>query len=139
MADKLLYSATRNPAERGLPDEQARLELATTYLTTQAKLWPGLVKLQIVPKPTSANAARLADEFRERFLNDRVNPSMPIPVEYELGAAYLRYSCDNSNSRSLDQQMKNVLDRAAQDRVFILRGYVFADTAVTGITAQRRG
>ena len=35
-----------------------------------------------------------------------------------LATAYLRYSCDNSNRRSLSQQLRNVLIRANADKVF---------------------
>ena len=63
---------------------------------------------------------------------------MPAEVK-EIGGGYLRYSCDNSNPRSLDQQLRNALERARQDGVLIPWEYVFADAAVTGTTAARRG
>jgi DNA invertase Pin-like site-specific DNA recombinase len=54
-----------------------------------------------------------------------------------IAAAYLRFSDENSNPRSLDDQLVNVLARAAADRQFIPWEYVFADFAVTGTNARR--
>ncbi|OWK35690.1 hypothetical protein [Fimbriiglobus ruber] len=125
---------------RGLPDETARIELATTYLSFQARLWPDLVRAWVVPKPTRAKAIELAAAFCDRFTDERTDVT-PVggPAGVRLGAVYLRYLCDHSNPRSLDQQLKNVLERAAQDRVFVPWAYVFADAAVSGTTAARRG
>jgi hypothetical protein len=50
----------------------------------------------------------------------------------DLGLAYLRFSDENSNPRSLDQQLLNVLNRARRDGVFMPWQYVLADAAVGG-------
>jgi hypothetical protein len=50
----------------------------------------------------------------------------------DLGLAYLRFSDENSNPRSLDQQLLNVLNRARRDGVFVPWQYVLADAAVSG-------
>lgn len=132
----------RTKAEKGLPDEAARRDLARTYIELQRRLWPDLTRSKYLPTRSDKSIATLADQFRERFLGDGI-PLFDAPPDAagwkRVGAAYLRYSCDNSNPRSLDQQLKNVLERAAQDGVFIPWEYVFADAAVTGTTAARRG
>ena len=130
----------KNP-DKGLPDEAARLELARTYLTLQRRLWPELVRAKFLPPITPKSVAELANQFRDLFLGDGLPPAYPAESELwkQLGAVYLRYSDDNSNPRSLDQQLRNVLERAARERLFIPWVYVFADAAVTGTTAARRG
>lgn len=125
-----------------MPETAARLEPARTYIDVQRRLWPELVRAKFLPPATQKVAAELADQFRDLFRGG----GDPL-FEYhggsefwtQLGAAYLRYGCDNSNPRSLDQQLKNVLERAARDRVFIPWVYVFADAAVSGTAAARRG
>ncbi len=52
-------------------------------------------------------------------------------------AAYVRFSDANSNPRSLDDQLAQVLRRARQDEEFVPWEYVFADFAITGTTGVR--
>jgi DNA invertase Pin-like site-specific DNA recombinase len=51
----------------------------------------------------------------------------------------VRFSDENSNPRSLDQQLLNVLTRARREGVFVPWLYVLADAAVSGTLACRRG
>ena len=125
---------------RGLPDDKSRLQLAQTYLKIQTRLWPELVKRGVLSK--RGNAQVMADEFRQAFEAGRWNPFEPpqgMPCWQGLGTAYLRYSDENSNPRSLDQQLLNVLEKAKKEGIFIPWRYVFADAAVTGTIAARRG
>ncbi len=62
-----------------------------------------------------------------------------LPVGQAVAACYLRFSCDNSNPRSLAQQLRNCLERAHRDGLFVPWALVFADAAVTGTHANRRG
>jgi site-specific DNA recombinase len=133
----------RQRAERGLPDDGAILALAVTYLEIQRRLWPELVPTGILtPKSDKKAPKRLVAEFKHRFLDDTVEPQ---PFNFTsilwkvLAFVYLRYSDDNSNPRSLAQQLRNVLERAHRDGAFIPWQWVFADAAVTGTTAARRG
>jgi DNA invertase Pin-like site-specific DNA recombinase len=134
--------SSRKKADKGLPDQAALQELARTYIDLQRRLWPDLVRAKYLPVRSEKSIVLMADEFRARFLGDGV-PRFEAPPDADwweqLAAAYLRYSCDNSNPRSLDQQLKNVLERAARDRVFVPWEYVFADAAVSGTSAARRG
>ena len=127
---------------KGLPDEKSRRDLARTYLEVQTRHWPELVALGVLPPLTEENVNRLAEEFAECFLAVSVEAFqttlVPLPWQ-DLAEAYLRYSCDNSNPRSLDQQLRNILEKAAGDRVFIPWRYVFADAAISGTVTSRRG
>src|SRR5206468_3106056 len=84
----------------------------------------------------------LAKQFRTSFRRKRLasftHTLKKVPWT-TLGVSYLRYSDDNSNPRSLDQQLKIQLRRAREERVFVPWEYVFADARVTGTTAHRRG
>ena len=126
----------------GLPERHGLLELVQTYLATQARLWPELVGTPAVPVAEPATVAAMADDFERRFRQQQAEPFQPggTPrVWKDLGVAYLRFSAENSNPRSLDQQLLNVLTRARRDDVFVPWCYVMADAAVSGTLACRRG
>lgn len=132
----------RRPAnERGFPSPAALRDLAKTYLECQARLWPELVGTSLLPAMTDEVIRQFAKEFRDRFLTRSIAlraPSGSGRVRH-FAASYVRYSCDNSNPRSLDQQLKLQLERAAVDERFIPWCYVFGDAAVSGTTSSRRG
>lgn len=135
-------ASSRRRADKGLPNDKALLDLARTYLEIQHRLWPMLVACGLLPEITESEIETLAVQFRERFLNgsgNRFQPDIDSPPWTEIGAAYVRYSCDNSNPRSLDQQLRNALELAARDKVYIPWENVFADATVTGTIATRRG
>jgi site-specific DNA recombinase len=126
----------------GLPERTGLLDLARTYLETQARLWPELAGTAAVPAVDAATIATLADDFERRFraqAADIFQPGLVPRVWTDIGLAYLRFSDENSNPRSLDQQLLNVLTRARRDGVFVPWQYVLADAAVSGTLACRRG
>ncbi len=128
--------------DRGLPAAEPRRELARTYLEVQSKQWPEYVASGLIPESSEAVRQQMADSLERRFMTGCIEApdwGAAGPPEVELGGGYVRYSCDNSNPRSLDQQLKNVLERAGRDRVFIPWNYVTADAAVSGTIAARRG
>jgi DNA invertase Pin-like site-specific DNA recombinase len=131
----------RRRPERGLPGDEALRDLARTYLQAQRALWPDLVSDGTLPRPEADVVSAMVEEFRRRFLGGATEP---IPTtgsapRRALACSYLRYSSDNSNPRSLDQQLRLQLERAAQLGHFIPWACVFADAAVTGTTADRHG
>ncbi len=129
-------------ADFGMPERQGLLDLARTYLTNQARLWPELAGTPAVPVADAATIAAMADDFERRFRQQQAKPFHPgvtPKVWTDLGVAYLRFSDENSNPRSLDQQLLNVLNRARRDGVFVPWHYVLADAAVSGTLACRRG
>jgi DNA invertase Pin-like site-specific DNA recombinase len=143
-------SSTPSPSRRGrvrsadfgMPERQGLLDLARTYLETQARLWPDLVGTAAVPAADPATIAAMADDFERRFRQQHADVFRPgdTPIAWiALAVAYLRFSDENSNPRSLDQQLLNVLNRARRDGVFVPWQYVLADAAVSGTLACRTG
>jgi DNA invertase Pin-like site-specific DNA recombinase len=129
-------------ADFGLPERSGLMGLARTYLETQARLWQELVGTAAVPAVDAATIAAMADDFEQRFRTQSVENFSPgdMPCIWTaLGLAYLRFSDENSNPRSLDQQLLNVLNRARRDGVLVPWQYVLADAAVSGTLACRRG
>jgi len=126
----------------GMPERQGLLDLACTYLEVQARLWPDLVGTDAVPAAAPATIAAMADDFERRFRQQHAKVFRPggTPIAWiALAVAYLRFSDENSNPRSLDQQLLNVLNRARRDGVFVPWHYVLADAAVSGTLACRTG
>ncbi|MCE9631997.1 MAG: recombinase family protein [Planctomycetia bacterium] len=84
----------------------------------------------------------LADDFERWFRQqnaDVFRPGDTPRVWIALAVAYLRFSDENSNPRSLDQQLLNVLNHARREGVFVTWHYVLADAAVSGTLACRHG
>ena len=129
-------------ADFGMPERQGLLDLARTYLEVQARLWPDLAGTAAVPAADPATIAAMADDFERRFRQLQADVFRPgdTPIAWiALAVAYLRFSDENSNPRSLDQQLLNVLNRARRDGVFVPWHYVLADAAVSGTLACRTG
>jgi site-specific DNA recombinase len=126
----------------GLPARAGLIDLARTYLDAQARLWPELVGTAAVPVAMPATIEPMADDFERRFRQQHAEvfrPSGTPKVWTDLVIAYLRFSDEGSNPRSLDQQLNNVLNRAHRDGIFIPWQYVCADAAVSGTLSCRRG
>ena len=129
-------------ADFGMPGREGLLDLARTYLEVQARLWPELAGTTAVPAADPATIAAMADDFERRFRQLHADVFRPgdTPIAWiALAVAYLRFSDENSNPRSLDQQLLNVLNRARWDGVFVPWHYVLADAAVSGTLACRTG
>jgi DNA invertase Pin-like site-specific DNA recombinase len=130
----------RRSPEWGLPDSKTLLDLARKYLEVQRKLWPELVKQKVLPSITEENIRRMAEQFHIRFIGQIVSrPALLLTCCKGLGAVHARYSCDNSNPRSLPQQLEKALVKAHEMNVFVPWEWVFADAAVTGTVSARHG
>ena len=126
-------------SERGLPDTDSRVKLAQVWLEYQHEHWRDYVKAGIIPENTKDVAQTLADEFERAFLSRVVQPvSRPCPKE-PWGAAYARYSSNQQNKRSIDDQLFLQLQRARHEGIFIPWQWVFADAGVSGTTTNRTG
>ena len=95
-----------------------------------------------MPAADPSTIAAMADDFERRFRQQHAEAFRlgDTPLAWiALAVAYLRFSDENSNPRSLDQQLLNVLNRAGRDSVFVPWQYVMADAAVSGTLACRTG
>lgn len=131
-------------AQRGLPSLEDRVKLARAYLATQFRLWPGLSQTALLPTPDdAAGISAMAEDFARRHVAGAISDERALDATLarfgRLAAAYLRYSCDNSSPRSLDDQLVNVLEKAARERLFVPWQLIFADASVTGLDASRQG
>jgi len=106
----------------GLPERDGLIDLACTDLDAQSRLWPELGGTSAVPVAMPATVEPMADDFERRFRQQHAEVFRPhgTPKMWaDLGIAYLRFSDEGSNPRSLDQQLNNVLNRARRDGTFI--------------------
>jgi DNA invertase Pin-like site-specific DNA recombinase len=81
------------------------------------------------------------DDFRRRYRGEFV-PAIgdgEYPERLPLGATYVRYSDEDSNPRSLDQQLLLVLERARRDGVFVPWRFVYGDAGWTATVVARTG
>ena len=74
----------------------------------------------------------MAADFKDRHRTGKVKlESIRVFSQFckELGGAYERYSCDNSDPHSIIDQMINILDKARGRDCFVPWQYLFADQA----------
>jgi DNA invertase Pin-like site-specific DNA recombinase len=136
------FSRSRRSPETGLPTQTDLIGLAKKWLEDQRKHWPDHPDPRLRDqRDDDTVAAEMASQFREGYLRGARLSFSPAKKSGAIprGATYLRFSCDNSNPRSLAQQLGNVLTRAQREGVFIPWEAVFADAAVSGTIASRRG
>lgn len=143
---KLLPRYRRKPKrrslDRGLPDDAVLRQLAITYQLQQRKLWPELVDQGLLPTPSAELVDRMVLDFKQRHWTGKVELTTLlgfIRITLKLAGNYLRYSTHNSQATSCEDQMVNALQKAHSRKEFIPWSYVFADYAVSGLDASRRG
>lgn len=132
----------RAKEDRGLPPDKELARLATEYLQQQRKLWPGMVKMGQLPEPAEDVITAMVEDFKSRHRGDRVSTETVRPYVAhcpKLGGGYSRYSCDNSDPKSIIDQLVNELDKAKAEGRFIPWSYVFADYSVSGLDSSRQG
>jgi hypothetical protein len=108
----------RRDATIGLPNDVDLRKLALTFLQINRREWPELVDVGLLPEPSELVLDSMVDAFKARFLSGVVISPSPSNLSPGVGlaAAYLRFSDDNSNPRSLDDQLTNILVRARRDQ-----------------------
>jgi len=131
----------RSKQDRGLPNIALLRDMAQAFLSKQRQLWPKLAQLGILSKPGIMSATDLADQFAKRFREGSTQPVDSLKIDKHckaIAGAYVRFSCDKSNPRSLVQQLNLILDRAKANDHFIPWNLVFADAAISATTASHR-
>ena len=128
--------------DRGLPPDEEIVKLSQVYLERQRKLWPTLVEAGVLPVTSDELVQEMVSDFKDRHRTGVVAVESVKPFQElvkNLAGAYARYSCDNSSTNSILDQLVKILDAAAKEERFIPWPYVFADYSVTGLDASRRG
>ena len=142
LGDPPLMTRKEKQARKGLPEYHNLLALARVWLNQAHDLWPELANAGLIPPAGESSVKQLVRDFRQRFISGQVDefitPAGRKPWT-ALAAGYLRYSDDNSNPRSLDDQLGKEMKKAREQGRFIPWEYVFADASVTGRTHLRRG
>jgi len=132
----------RAKADRGLPPDSELGRLATEYLQRQRKHWPELVKVGLLAEPCDIAITSMVEDFKSRHRGEPVSPDFAkLALKHctKLGGNYDRYNCDNSDPKSIIDQMINCLDKARAEGRFVPWSYVFADYSVSGLDASRQG
>ncbi len=125
---------------RGLAVAENLKKLACVWLDQAHELYPGQVAAGLVPPNSNQAAEELACEFERRFVGlEGPAPGVQAKRDGCLAIAYLRYSDENSNPRSLDDQLIQVMQRAAANGRFAPWSLVFADAGVSGRSSRRQG
>jgi DNA invertase Pin-like site-specific DNA recombinase len=117
-------------------------ELAENYLQKQRQNWPELVRAGVLPEPTAAVVKEMVGDFKARHRGGKPDTSFAFNTALKgvkFGGAYARYSSDNSNPKSIIDQLSMILAKAKEEGRFIPWAYVYADYSVTGMDSSRRG
>ncbi len=138
-------SARKQPRakeDRGLPPDEELVTLVRCYRKTQCELWPELVKADILHDATEEEIPLMVEDYKARHRGAKFNTDSLaelIKRNCKFGGNYDRYSCDNSDPKSIEDQMVKCLHKAREEGIFIPWCYIFADYSVSGVTAARRG
>lgn len=129
-------------ADRGLPADEELMQLAQIYLEQQRKNWPAIAKAGLLPAPAAPVLQIMVEDYKARHRASIIDPHATdtfLSHTKKFGGNYNRYSCDNSDPKSIADQMAKALARAAEDGRFIPWCYVFCDYSVSGLDASRQG
>lgn len=133
----------RKPQDRGLPSHADLVKLAKAFLDHQHSHWEELASQGHLPPNTPEHTEQMATDYTARFRSGHIqHPEFGSKGLYSwraVAACYLRYSCENSNPRSLDDQLAHVLKAARAAGHFIPWDYVLADSSISGTIAVRKG
>jgi DNA invertase Pin-like site-specific DNA recombinase len=132
----------RAKADRGLPPDDDLANLARAYLERQRKHWPKIGEAGLLPQSDNKSIRLMVDDFKHRHRSGEVDLAQVLTFRghcEKFGGAYERYSCDNSNPTSVQDQLMSILDKANAEGHFVPWQYVFADYSISGLDASRQG
>ncbi|HEX3658537.1 MAG TPA: recombinase family protein [Pirellulales bacterium] len=132
----------RRNQDRGLAADSDLRQLARAYLDTQRRLWTDFADQGLLPAPDDATLDSMVGDFKSRHWTGHVDPYTVDAFKQRgvtLAGIYARYSSENSQATSIEDQMVNALNYAHDNKLFVPWVYVFADYSVSGLDASRRG
>jgi len=96
----------------------------------------------LLPEATTLVLDQMVADFKVRHRTGAVDHTalrVFIPHCDVLGGNYNRFSCDNSEPKSIVDQMVESLTAAKDDGCFVPWSYVFGDYSVSGLDSSRQG
>jgi hypothetical protein len=132
----------RDKADRGLPSDEELGKLATLYLERQRKLWPAAAAPGLLEPPTPLAIIGMVNDMKSRHRGGGVAPEAVQKfrtIAEDLAGAYARFSCENSDPKSISDQLYQILEKAASDKCFVPWSYVYCDFSVSGLDSTRQG
>jgi len=134
----------REKQDQGLADRTAIEALYKAYRGIIDAQWPQLVGTELLPPLTDETISQAVDQYEQRHRTGRVDHEA---VEQKLkalgvrtaGMIYPRFSCDQSQDTSVEDQTVECLRRSKSDGVFVPFEFVFPDFALSGLTERRPG
>src|SRR5262249_19251780 len=126
----------RAKSDRGLPPDQELADLARAYLQSQRKLWPKLADSVLLPEASREVVDVMVADFKDAHLCAPVDIG-PVTKFLDSGPKlagnYDRYSAEQSNPKSIIDQLINCLTAAHREDRFVPWHFVFADYSVSGL------
>lgn len=79
----------------------------------------------------------LLDEIYGKYFDEHFC-SLPLPDDWQDGAAYIRVSTDKQEELSPDGQLRVILDYASAHRIRIKKEFIFIENGISGRQAKKR-
>ena len=100
------------------------------------------MKAGLLPEPSPAALDAMVADFKDRHRTGKINHQSLREFAGRckaIGGNYCRFSCDNSEPKSIIDQMVESLEKAREEEHFIPWAYVHADYSVSGLDSERLG
>jgi hypothetical protein len=111
----------RSSEDGGPPPDAERNKLARRHLEVQRKLWPELAA-GLLPSLSESVIDEMVEAFKERHRTGRLAvPDLAgmKPYVKKFGGSYKRFRCDNSDPKSMLDQLFKILHKAREHNRFI--------------------
>lgn len=131
----------RPSAELGLGSDQDLADLAKAFIEMRRERFPDLVKKKLDDDPSDDVIERMVADLKLRHGNGIVTDEDRAIREsgVAIAACYLRYSDENSQSRSIIDQLRKIMKRASNDGVVPIWSLVYVDYARSAVYDYRYG
>ncbi len=134
----------RRREDRGLPDRSIIESLYRDYRSEVDRQWPQVVGTDLLPTDIDGHLDQIVDVYVQKHRDGKIDTTgvesrLSIHGLRQAGMFYGRYSCEQSQVTSIQDQLRVSLERAHDDRAFVPFELVFADFALSGLTDDRPG
>jgi DNA invertase Pin-like site-specific DNA recombinase len=134
----------RRRADRGLPDRAVLKALYLAYREKADRLWPELVGTELLPELSEEVIENAIDQYERQHRDGQIDTKnleemLAVHGVKRVAMFYGRYSCDQSQTTSVEDQLALSLELARREGYFIPFPLVFGDFALSGLTDDRPG